>query len=423
MKIKSVLFAIIALLSVFGAAFAQDWFTTEEDLEQAVSDIVAAYYDTELENPTRLAEIENQEMTFGDATMRYTVDVIGEPDEYGYPLYICLHGGGSSDTPDINDEQWDEMSVYYIDSVENGVYVAVRGVRDTWDTHFNPESYPLYDELIENMILFYNVDPDRVYLLGFSAGGDGVYAISPRMADRFAAVNMSSGHPNGIDLKNLMNLPIALQAGVGDDAFDRNTVTGEYGAYLDDLQRTYGGFEHETWIHQGYGHNYPDNDPDGELQEVLVNPMDAADAYNGEDVETDYVDTNAVHFVDQYTRDPNPEFVLWNLGVRASERTVESFYWLKADPSVTEGLIHAYFDADENAFSIDTDGLNGDFSILLKPGMVDFTSPVTFYVNDKVVTLDIEPDGDILASSLASTGDPELMWAAEVSYAELVNSD
>ncbi len=55
--------------------------------------------------------------------------------------------------------------------------------------------------------------------------------------------------------------------------------------------------------------------------------------------------------------------------------------------------------------------------------MVDFTSPVTFYVNDKVVTLDIEPDGDILASSLASTGDPELMWAAEVSYEELVNSD
>jgi poly(3-hydroxybutyrate) depolymerase len=35
------------------------------------------------------------------------------------------------------------------------------------------ESYPLYDRLITNMVLFEGVDPERVYLLGFSAGGDG----------------------------------------------------------------------------------------------------------------------------------------------------------------------------------------------------------------------------------------------------------
>ncbi len=96
---------------------------------------------------------------------------------------------------ETNNDQWVAMTEYYKYSVENGIYVAVRGMEDVWNLHFLDESYPMYDRLIEDMIMFSNADPNRGYLLGFSAGGDGVYAIAPRMADRFAAVNMSSGHP------------------------------------------------------------------------------------------------------------------------------------------------------------------------------------------------------------------------------------
>ena len=74
------------------------------------------------------------------------------------------------------------MSQYYLDSVESGVYVACRGITDTWDLHFQADSYPLYDRLIEAMTVLYHADPDRVYLLGFSAGGDGVYQAAPRLA-------------------------------------------------------------------------------------------------------------------------------------------------------------------------------------------------------------------------------------------------
>ena len=82
------------------------------------------------------------------------------------------------------------MQNYYLPSIHNGFYVVPRGITNTWDMHFQPESYVLYDRLIENMILFEPVNPDKVYLLGYSAGGDGVYQIAPRMADRWAAVNM-----------------------------------------------------------------------------------------------------------------------------------------------------------------------------------------------------------------------------------------
>lgn len=150
--------------------------------------------------------------------MQYMMTVIGDPDENGkYPLYITLHGGGGGEGADeTNDEQWRQMFWYYRSSVKNGIYVTCRGIEDTWNTLFVEDSFPLYDRLIEDMILLKNADPNRVYLLGFSAGGDGVYAITPRMADRFAAVNMSSGHPNGVCLINAANVPFEIQAGVRD---------------------------------------------------------------------------------------------------------------------------------------------------------------------------------------------------------------
>ena len=87
------------------------------------------------------------------------------------------------------------------------------------------------------MILFHGVDPNRVYILGFSAGGDGVYQITPRMTDRFAAANMSAGHPNGVKLENLYDMPLQLQVGIEDAAYNRNKVTAEYDLLLGKLFR------------------------------------------------------------------------------------------------------------------------------------------------------------------------------------------
>ena len=45
-----------------------------------------------------------------------------------------------------------------------------------------------------------DVNPNKVYLLGYSAGGDGVYQLAPRMADRWAAAAMMADSP--INCKN-----------------------------------------------------------------------------------------------------------------------------------------------------------------------------------------------------------------------------
>jgi predicted esterase len=171
--------------------------------------------------------------------MRYEYRKIGPRPEAGHPLYIALHGGGSAPTA-VNDRAWNHMKIYYLSSVTNGVYVAPRGVADTWNLHSVAASYPLYDRLIENMILFEGVDPNRVYLLGYSAGGDGVYQVSPRMADRFAAANMSAGHHNNVNPSNLCNLPFLMQVGENDKAYGRNRATVHYNMRMDDLQQQHG---------------------------------------------------------------------------------------------------------------------------------------------------------------------------------------
>jgi hypothetical protein len=196
-----------------------------------------------------------------------------------------MHGGGSGDTPEVNDEQWDEMKDYYSAALDCGVYVAVRGVRDTWDTHFNPESYPLYDRLIRYMILTQDVNPNRVYLEGFSAGGDGVYAVAPRMADRFAAANMSSGHPNGVSLLNLANCPICLQAGIRDyysEDAKRSARCAEFEKTLSGYRDAYGfGYAHQVWIHVPEGHNY--DDYADTRSTVLADPAAFAEREEAED--------------------------------------------------------------------------------------------------------------------------------------------
>lgn len=390
-----------------------DSLESNEDIENARKYIWQEYLNQVRNDAARKEEVENRSMTFGEATMKYGAFVLGEPGESGYPLFIALHGGGQSDTPDLNDSQWVQMTSYYQNSVENGIYVNPRGVRDTWDCHFNPESYPLYDRLIENMIAFYDVDPNRVYLTGFSAGGDGVYAITAKMADRFAAANMSAGHPNGLPLWNLYNMPLQLQVGENDTAYDRNIVTAQYGQLLDGYQEELGGgYIHNTYVHQGQGHNFRDNSVSD--QKVMA---DSAAWLESGDSTVVEVDANAIRFMEQYVRNPLPERVVWDLSQRAEQRTGESFYWLQADSQLTEGKIVVSCDSETNTITVEECSVAGEVTFLLSNDMLDLFAPITVNTSDGSDTVTVTPDYDLLYETTMERGDCNYQFAAKITVA------
>ena len=384
--------------------------TSNEAIAEARAKIWEDYLAEIRADETRKAEVENLVMQYGEVSMKYGLQEKGTADENGYPLYIALHGGGSSDTPDMNDSQWSQMAMYYNKKVKNGIYVNPRGVRDTWDTHGNPESYPLYDRLIENLIAFYNVDPNRVYLLGFSAGGDGVYMITPRMTDRFAAANMSAGHPNGVNLTNLYNMPIQLQVGMLDTAYNRHTVTAEYDAVLNSLRETYGGgYDHSTFIHVQYAHNFYDNK--SLKQEVIADPAAWLAAGDTTSVE---VNPCAIDYVDQYTREALPERVVWDLTTRAELREVESFYWLSAGKEVNEGVIVASYNKEDNSITIEENTANGAVTVLISNDMLDVFAPITVHTETESYEVTVTPDYDLLKSTTYERGDKHYQFVGSI---------
>lgn len=384
---------------------------SNEDINKARKLIWNKYLNEMRNDMTRKKEVNNCFMSFGEVTMKYDIKIIGVPGNSGYPLFIALHGGGQSETPEMNDSQWNHMSIYYLNCITNGIYINPRGVRDTWDCHFNPESYPLYDRLIMNMIAFYNVDPNRVYLTGYSAGGDGVYAIVPRMADRFAAANMSAGHPNGIQLWNLYNMPLILQAGEKDDAYERNITTAHYNQMLDDYHDALGGgYEHKCFIHRQKPHNFFDNST--QIQKVMENCNSWIEYGESPTIE---VDTNAIHLLENYIRNPIPKRVVWCLSQRAEKRNIQSFYWLRADTNLTNGRIVVSFDKETNSIIIEECSIIGEITFLINDDMFDVFSPINIKTSTNCICSEkVIPEYELLKETTFERGDYNYQFVAKI---------
>ena len=143
--------------------------------------------------------------------------------------------------------------------------------------------------------MFEQVDPNRVYLMGYSAGGDGVYQLAPRMADRWAAAAMMAGHPNEASPLSLRNIGFTLHMGELDKAYNRNGVARQWQERLAKLKEDDPhGYAHEVQLHKGKGHW-----------------MDRQDAV-------------AVPWMARFCRNPVPQRVVW----QQDDVTHVASYWL-----------------------------------------------------------------------------------------------
>ena len=184
----------------------------------------------ELRNdPSRINEINSKTISCQkNQSLRWYEKVFGSASQGGYALFICLHGGGQG-SAQMNDSQWKDIIPFLQGGFQNGtIAVACRGITNTWNLHFVSESYPAIARLIEDYIIFRGVDPNRVYLIGFSAGGDGTYQLPQKLAHLLGACSPQGGHPNGVSTINLCNCPIYMACGEKDGAFKRNQVCIDY---------------------------------------------------------------------------------------------------------------------------------------------------------------------------------------------------
>ncbi len=408
----SALFWKHASVNSFAAMTRINDYKNESEVEKAKKELYKDYL-KKIKNQKK--ELESGKITLNGQTMKFSMKIIGDPDKNGYPLYFGLRGGGVED--DINAEkQYKLMQNYYSCNIKKGIYIVTQPVDACWNEHYLPEMFPFYDRLIEDTIAFCDVDPNRVYFMGFSSGGDGVFGIAPIIADRLAAVNSSAGCPHVYNLGSMYRLPICLQVGENDSAHDRNTLVPEYGELLDKYAKQYGGgYIHEVFIHKGGNHNNWDDIYD-KPQPVYTGDQAAVWLKDRSSAKAVERNTSAPEWVSRYTRDPLPEKLVWEQKERAYLRKTQAFYWLDCDNVLySKTPITASYDRSRNAINIaKCSAKSGVLKVYLNPRMVDVFKNVTVNYGNYSVILRPYVSKKVMQYTLEARGDKNYIFTSEI---------
>ncbi len=301
-------------------------------------------------------------------------------------LFISMHGGGQT-AARVNESQWrNQIRLGQQYRPQQALYVAPRAPTDTWNLWHEAHIDRLFDRLISTLVVTESVDPNQVYLMGYSAGGDGVYQLAPRMADRFAAAAMMAGHPNDADPKGLRNLPFTIHIGENDKPFQRNEVAAQWGQKLSQLK------EHDS---QGYPHwveIHPDKGHWMDLQ-----------------------DQSAIPWMQQYRRNLFPEKVVW----RQSGVKHNRFYWLAVDPDSVSSGDEIVAVRKGQQIIIERPVGQARIEILLDDQFIDLQLPIEVSLDGRVAYQGtVQRRIKTLSATLEQRGDPAGMFSSSVTLEE-----
>ena len=326
----------------------------------------------------RKAEMESKVVTLGDLKMPFWYKTFGQSPAGGRSLYISLHGGGGAPAA-VNDQQWENQKRLY--TPKEGVYLVPRAPTNTWNLWHQAHIDRFLIRLIENLIVFEKVNPNRVYVLGYSAGGDGVYQIGPRMADTWAAASMMAGHPNDAKPDSLLNTPFSIQVGALDSAYNRNGVAVQWGKLLDQLQTgSPKGYQHFTKLRAGMGH--------------WMNREDAM----------------AIPWMAKYTRDPFPRRIVWLQDAETHHR----FYWLSVRGESVKGRSRIAANVEGQTVTIESSTVP-EVVILLNDKMLNLGQSVSVLYRGKILYQGlVARQQTVVERTLRERGDPTSLFCAEI---------
>lgn len=320
---------------------------SKKDAEKVLEQLTKDYQENIKAN--RAEEMKNGEIAEGDLKMKFVYKTFGDKPKSGRSLYISMHGGGGAPKA-VNDSQWENQKRLY--QLKEGVYLVPRAPTDTWNLWHQDHIDRMFTRLIENLIALEDVDPNRVYIMGYSAGGDGVYQLAPRMADQLAAAAMMAGHPNETVPLGLRNIGFTLHMGGNDSAYNRNNIAREWKTKLEELKKEDPkGYEHYVEIHEGKGHW-----------------MDREDAV-------------AIPWMAKFTRNPYPNKVVW----KQDDVTHNRFYWLGVDKENEKGGSLVVASIEGQTIRIEKAEGISKLQLLLADQLLNLDEPIKVVSGEKVL--------------------------------------
>ena len=325
---------------------------------------------------TRSEEMEDQVIKLKDKKIKFDIKHFGEQGEDGWSLFISLHGGGGT-TESENNRLWNRHKTLY--ELENGILFTPRSPSNTWNMWFQSHVDTFFNRIIQNMIAFHNVDPNKIYIMGRSAGGDGIYQVAPRMADRFAAAAMSAGHPNDSSPLGLRNTAFTIHMGENDSLYNRNDMAVKWGNDLKKLN---------------------EEDPEGYRYYIKI--------YKNKGHWMGNLEASALDWMSDFIRNPYPSKVVWKQGNVLHKR----FYWLRnEDPSFGD-LIECII--DDQIITV-LSSSSSKITIQLNDDLVDMDREITVnYLGRQLFKGFVHRDIDIIKRSIREYGDPKSVYYGEI---------
>jgi tetratricopeptide (TPR) repeat protein len=276
---------------------------------------------------------------------------------------------------------------------------------DTAESWYDPVYYPLIQKMMMEAYALWDVDPNRVYLMGYSMGGWGTLHLCPSIPDYWAAGACSAGAgftgPTGRSSPdNLRNLPMLIQVGAKDNAFNRRALSKIFAEAIKALQ---------------------EKDKDGYIFEYKEHP----------NAEHSINDKDTPGWLAKFTRNSLPKKIVWQqlfppLGntkpevdkllaanPRISEFYRKQFYWLRNEsPGSHQRLVAS---REENTITIEQAKHLDKASVLLNDRMADLDKPVRITSNGKELFAQVAPrEVAVMIASLVERGDPEMIFSAEI---------
>lgn len=357
-------------------------------------------------------------MPCGAETMPYFLFSRGEKPEKGWPLFFQTHGGGSTDEKlsgphgwEVNTGDWKNQIGVCLFALPEGMYFVPRMANDNKGRWWMKHNHIAFDKIIRRSILFRDVDPNRIYMMGISEGAYGTEALTPFWADRFAGgCAMAGGAGGGERFYNLRNTAFRNDTGENDTMFGRIKLAREAHDYLANLKKNDPtGYDHMLNIQPGRGHGI------------------------------DYQPGPA--WIATKTRNPNPTKLCWFNHALDGERRTD-FSWLSlAKAPENDVLIIAEIDrakghidvtaranpagtkAESAVYNTSTPPPVADrpvytgntLTIHLNDVLADLDKPVTVSVNGKeVFSGKVERKAAYIAEDIAQHGDPGRIHPARI---------
>ena len=392
---------------------------TKGQVEKAAKTVWKAYkfgaiklgWDKLPESPVTLsktgAKNSHQLITVGTETMPFVTLCKGEAGSNGWPMFIALHGGGRSSNKvephgwAVNTREWNAQISIFKHLYPNGSYFIPRMANDNHGRWWFDYCLEIYDKVIKRAILFRNVDPNRVYIMGISEGGYGTYRLAPFMADVFAggSAMAAGGLVENCPPENLLNTAFRTDVGERDHAYKHQEYAVKFHKALDKLDKVNGpGADHQIEVQLGKGHGIDYQAGPTWLVEQVRNPYPTKLVWTVQALHNSF---RKNHFWLGYKKKPEAKGRFFFTATYSRANNVVK---IKAEQTVgnsAQGTREALKD--------------NTLYVYLNDKMVNLDKPVTVFLNGKkVYKKRVARKLSNLMESTAERGDPNFVFPGKI---------